>query len=160
MGILTPLVNLTRRMGQRRAVITFARKVVVPADKVVARLTGGRLVTFGLKELPTFLLTTTGRRSGQPRTVPVLYLPYGDEFIVAGSNFGQAHHPAWSGNLMAHPEASVNIRGKTIPVRAHFAEGEERERLLAALKELWPAFGSYEEWSHRTLRIFRLTPTA
>jgi deazaflavin-dependent oxidoreductase (nitroreductase family) len=160
MGLVTPLVNLTRRLGRHHSVITFARLVIVPVDKVVARLTKGRLVTFRLKELPTMLLTTTGRRSGQSRTVPILYLPYGEEFVVAGSNFGQAHHPAWSANLMANPEASVNVRGRTIAVRAHLAEGDERVRLMTELQQLWPAFGSYEEWSNRTLRIFRLTPTS
>jgi len=160
MGLLTPLVNLTKRMGQHRSVITFTRMVVVPADRVVARLTRGKLITFGVDELPTLLLTTTGRRSGKPRSVPILYLADGDSWVVAGSNFGQEQHPAWSANLLANPEASVVVRGKSVTVRAHLAEGAERERLLAALKGLWPAFAKYEEWSHRTLRIFRLTPTS
>jgi deazaflavin-dependent oxidoreductase (nitroreductase family) len=90
--------------------------------------------------------------------VPILYLADGDAWVIAGSNFGQEHHPAWSANLMANPDATVTVRGRTTAVRAHLAEGEERERLLAALTELWPAFSSYEQWSHRTLRIFRLTP--
>src|SRR5262245_26783986 len=82
-GLLTPLVNLTRRLGRHRSVMFFTRTVVVPADKVVARLTRGRLVTFGLRELPTLLLTTTGRRTGAARTVPILYLADGDAFVVA-----------------------------------------------------------------------------
>jgi deazaflavin-dependent oxidoreductase (nitroreductase family) len=157
MGVLTPLVNLTKRLGRHRSVILFTRKVVVPADRVVARLTRGRLVTFGLRELPTLVLTTTGRRSGKPRAAPILYLADGDAWVVAGSNFGQEHHPAWSANLLANPDATINVRGREIAVHAHLAEGAERVRLLSALEELWPAFPSYEQWSHRTLRIFRLT---
>jgi deazaflavin-dependent oxidoreductase (nitroreductase family) len=139
--------------------VFLARTLIVPVDRVVAKLTGGRLVTLGMRELPALLLTTTGRRSGEPRTVPLLYLPEGDSFIVIGSNFGQGSHPAWSLNLLANPDAVVTVRGTKTPVRAHLAEGEERTRLMAALKELWPGYSSYEEWaSHRTLRIFRLTP--
>jgi deazaflavin-dependent oxidoreductase (nitroreductase family) len=153
------LARLARRLGQRRAVVNFARLVIVPVDRVVARLTGGRLVTFGLRDLPALLLTTTGRRSGEPRTVPLLYLADGEDFIVIGSNFGQPAHPAWSANLIAHPDATVTVRGRSIPVHTHLAQGEERNALMAKLKRLWPAYGSYEVWAdNRTLRIFRLTP--
>jgi deazaflavin-dependent oxidoreductase (nitroreductase family) len=156
--VVAGLVRLARRLGRYRATVLFARAVVVPADRLVSRLTGGRLVTFGVRELPALLLTTTGRRSGEPRTVPLLYLPDGDDFIVIGSNFGRGAHPAWSANLLANPEATVNVSGRTCPVRAHLAQGPERDRLLAALKGLWPAYSSYEKWaSQRTLRIFRLS---
>ena len=91
--------------------------------------------------------------------MPLLYLPDGETFVVIGSNFGGERHPAWSLNLLANPEAIVTVHGKAVPVRAHLAQGEERDQLLAALKELWPAYSSYEKWaSHRTLRIFRLSP--
>ena len=63
MGLLRPLIALTKRLGRHRSVMFFVRTVVVPADQFVARLTRGRLVTFSLRELPTLLLTTTGRRS-------------------------------------------------------------------------------------------------
>ncbi len=153
------LAWLARRLGQRRAVVLLARTVIVPVDRVVARLTRGRLVTFNLRDLPSLLLTTTGRRSGEPRTVPLLYLADGSDFIVMASNFGQRSHPAWSANLLARPEATVTVGGRPLPVRAVLAEGEERDRLVARLKELWPAYGSYEVWAaNRTLRVFRLTP--
>jgi deazaflavin-dependent oxidoreductase (nitroreductase family) len=153
------LARLARRLGQRRAVVLLARTVIVPVDRVVARLTRGRLVTFNLRDLPSLLLTSTGRRTGEPRTVPLLYLADGSDFIVMASNFGRRSHPAWSANLLAHPEATVTVGGKPLPVRAALAEGEERDRLVARLKELWPAYGSYEVWAaNRTLRVFRLTP--
>jgi deazaflavin-dependent oxidoreductase (nitroreductase family) len=138
--------------------VWLARTVIVPADSWVARRTGGRLVTFGLRELPTFLLTTIGRRSGQPRTVPLLYLPLGDQFVVVGSNFGGESHPAWSANLLAHPKAEVNVRGRPIPVTARLVEDDEREELMKRLRELWPAYDKYAQWSQRTLRVFLLTP--
>lgn len=150
--------RIARRLGQRQAVITFARLVIVPIDRFLARLTNGRLVLFGMRELPGLLLTTTGRHSGEPRTVPLLYLADGDDFLVVGSNFGRRAHPAWSSNLLANPDATVTVRGTTIPVRAHLAEGAERDALLVKLKRHWPAYGSYEVWADgRVLRVFRLT---
>ncbi len=75
------------------------------------------------------LLTAIGRRSGEPRTVPVVYLADGERQIVIGSNAGHARTPAWSHNLQANPDAKVQIRGKRQLVRARVAAGEEREQL-------------------------------
>ena len=75
---------------------------------------------------PVLLLTSTGRRSGQPRTAPVLYLADGDRVIVIGSNAGNARAPAWSHNLKANPDAEVEIRGVRRLLRARVAEGDER----------------------------------
>jgi deazaflavin-dependent oxidoreductase (nitroreductase family) len=132
--------------------------VLVPADRLVGRLTRGRVVALGM--LPSLLLTTTGRRSGQPRTNPLLYARDGEHFIVIGSNWGQPHHPAWSNNLLAHPEATVHLGGREIPVTATLATGAERERLRRLLLEVWPAYATYERHAEgRDLRIFRLDPT-
>jgi deazaflavin-dependent oxidoreductase (nitroreductase family) len=151
-----PLASLVRRLGHRR---WFARagRLLVPADRLVGRLTRGRVVALGL--LPSLLLTTTGRRSGQLRTTPLLYVRDGESFVVIGSNWGQASHPAWSGNLLAHPHATVTVGGRVIPVRATLAEGPERERLRGLLLEMWPAYATYEQRAGgRHLRIFRLDP--
>jgi deazaflavin-dependent oxidoreductase (nitroreductase family) len=129
---------------------------VVWADRLVGRLTKGRLIAAGLKDLPCLLLTTTGRRSGQPRTSPLLYLADGDAFVVIGSNWGRADHPAWSGNLLANPAARVTVGGAEIPVRARLVEADERAHLRKRLLEIWPAYLTYEERSGRHLRVFRL----
>lgn len=76
------------------------------------------------------VLETVGRRSGQPRRVPLLYLPYGDDFVVLGSNYGQERPPAWWLNLQARPDAHVLWSGRRLPVRAREAEGEERAVLV------------------------------
>ena len=125
------------------------------------RATGGRMGLWRPRpgKWGALRLTTTGRRSGEPRTVPLLYLADGSDFIVMASNFGQPSHPAWSANLLAHPDATVTVGGQPVPVRAELAQGEERVRLVAMLKQLWPAYASYEVWAaNRTLRVFRLTP--
>lgn len=151
-----PLASFVRRLGHRR---WFARlgPVLVPADRLVGRLTRGRVVALGLA--PSLLLTTTGRRSGQPRTTPLLYARDGESFVVIGSNWGQADHPAWSGNLLANPNAAVNAGGREIPVTATLAAGPERERLRRLLLQVWPAYATYERRAQgRDLRIFRLDP--
>jgi deazaflavin-dependent oxidoreductase (nitroreductase family) len=130
--------------------------IIVPFDRAIGRATRGRISAMNIPELPTFLITTTGRRTGLPRTQPLLFAHDGDSFVVAGSNFGKPDHPAWSGNLLANPDAQVMLHGEVIAVRAHFAEGAERERLMAVLTAVWPHYPTYAKRSGRHLRVFRL----
>lgn len=150
--------GLARRMGHGRR---FARvgRLLVPADRLVGRLTGGRVVALGI--VPSLLLTTTGRRSGRPRSNPLLYVPDGDAFVVIGSNWGQAHHPAWALNLRAEPAAMVRVGGARHPVRARLATGAERDRLWRLLVAAWPAYETYARRADgRDIPIFRLEPAA
>jgi deazaflavin-dependent oxidoreductase (nitroreductase family) len=147
-----------REAGQRP---WFARigRALVPLDRALGRLTRGRFVAGGLRELPALVLTTTGRRTGQPRSSPLLYVPDGDAYVVAGSNWGQTQQPAWSGNLLANPDVVVAVRGRPIRVRAEHVTGTERDRLYAKLAAAWPAYRTYEERaSGREVRVFRLVP--
>jgi deazaflavin-dependent oxidoreductase (nitroreductase family) len=145
--------SLARALGQRR---WFARlgPVVVSTDRLVARLTGGRLIALGV--VPSLLLTTTGRRSGQPRTTPLLCLPDGDALLVIGSNWGGPRHPAWALNLLAHPDASVVRKGRRFPVRAQLLTGPDRERAWRLALRQWPAYHAYAERAGRELHVFRL----
>jgi deazaflavin-dependent oxidoreductase (nitroreductase family) len=150
------LSSLLRRVGREEWFAGLARQFV-PLDRTVGRLTQGRFVAFGLRELPSLLITTTGRRSGLPRSNPLLYAPDGDAFVVIGSNWGQRHHPAWSTNLLANPEATVLVDGERIPVRARPVSGAERGRLHAELLLIWPGYADYERRAgRRKLRVFRL----
>jgi len=108
--------------------------------------------------LPVLDVTTTGRKSGLPRTNPLTYAPDGDGFAVIGSNWGQTTHPAWSANLLTHPRAVVRLKGRTIPVDAQLTSGAERERLWGLLTHVWPPYAEYAKRANRELRIFRLTP--
>jgi deazaflavin-dependent oxidoreductase (nitroreductase family) len=131
----------------------------VPLDRLIGKLTRGRFVALGLRDVPSMLLSTTGRRSGQARATPLLFAPDGDGFVVIGSNWGQQHHPAWSTNLLADPTATVTVGGRSIPVRARLVDGVERVKLRGLLLEVWPAYATYEQRSGgRDLRIFRLEP--
>ncbi|MBO4206271.1 nitroreductase family deazaflavin-dependent oxidoreductase [Micromonospora echinofusca] len=153
---MSVLGSLTRRLGHRRWFAAGAR-LLVPADRLVGRLTRGRVVALGL--IPSLIITTTGRRSGQPRSNPLLYVRDGDGYVVIGSNWGQTHQPAWALNLLADPGAEVTVGGQRIRVRAELATGAERDRLWQLLVTEWPAYETYvERAGGRDIRIFRLAP--
>jgi deazaflavin-dependent oxidoreductase (nitroreductase family) len=129
-------------------------------DRPVYRLTGGRRTfTSLLSGLPVIMLTTTGARSGQSRTLPLVGLPDGDGMAVIASNFGRANHPSWSHNLRAHPDAAMTAFGRTFAVRAAVAEGEDRARIWAEGLRVYPGFAMYERRaSHRRIVVWRLAP--
>ncbi|MEH1054019.1 nitroreductase family deazaflavin-dependent oxidoreductase [Micromonospora sp. CPCC 206171] len=154
---MSVLGTLTRRLGHH-AWFGATMRLLVPADRVVGRLTRGRVVALGL--IPSLVITTTGRRSGQPRSNPLLYVPDGDAYVVIGSNWGQQHQPGWAMNLLAEPNAEVDVKGRRFAVRAEVATGAERDRLWSLLVTEWPAYRTYvERAGGREIRIFRLVPT-
>ncbi|MFF0101329.1 nitroreductase family deazaflavin-dependent oxidoreductase [Micromonospora sp. NPDC005257] len=155
---MSALGSLTRRLGHQRW-FGATMRLLVPADRLVGRITKGRVVAFGL--VPTLVLTSTGRRSGKPRSNPLVYVPDGDAYVVIGSNWGQQHQPSWTFNLMADPAAEVDVKGRRVPVTAEQVTGEERERLFARLVQEWPAYRTYvERAGGREIRVFRLIPDA
>ncbi len=129
-------------------------------DRPVHRLTGGRH-TFAslLSGIPVVMLTTTGAKSGHPRSVPVLGIPVQGAVAVIASNFGQSRHPAWYHNLRAHPEADVVVEGTHRPVRAVEADGDRRAQIWQEGLRIYPGFGEYERRAaHRRISIFVLEP--
>ena len=132
-------------------------KVTGKLNVPVYRLSRGRLMnTVGTG--PVLLLTSTGRRSGQKRTAPVLYLKDGERFVVVGSNAGNPRAPAWSYNLKANPAAEIEIRGDRRPVRARVAEGEERTELWRKVNEMYEGFDDYDAKTARDIAVFVLEP--
>lgn len=126
-------------------------------DRRLLERSKGRLTVLGPIGAPTVLLDTIGRKTGQRRTSPLLYLRDGDRLVVVGSNFGQDHHPAWTSNLIAHPEASVTMAGRDIPVLATQVTGAEKEMLYTRFVELAGAYAAYQNRTDRTIRMFVLT---
>ncbi|MFN8162576.1 MAG: nitroreductase family deazaflavin-dependent oxidoreductase [Solirubrobacterales bacterium] len=133
--------------------LRWAGKMNVP----VYRATGGRLMG-KVGRAPVLLLTTTGRKSGQPRTAPVVYLADGKRMIVIGSNAGNDRVPAWSLNLRANPDAEVEVGRKRMRVRARVAEGEERAELWRKSNEQYAGFDDYEKRTDRDIFLFVLEP--
>jgi F420H(2)-dependent quinone reductase len=121
------------------------------------RASGGR---FGGKvgRAPVLLLTTAGRKSGQKRTAPVVYLADGENAVVIDTNAGNARIPAWSLNLKADPEAEVERGRRRYPVRARVAEGEERADLWRRHNEQYGGFDFYETKLEREISVFVLEP--
>jgi deazaflavin-dependent oxidoreductase (nitroreductase family) len=95
--------------------------------------------------LPTLLLTTTGRKSGEPRALPLIYGEAGDSYVIIASKGGMPTHPAWYLNLEAKPECELMVGPKPVSARARVAQGEERERLWKQMAELYPPYDKYQE---------------
>ena len=95
--------------------------------------------------LPTLLLTTTGRKSGQPRALPLIYGELEGNYVIIASKGGMPTHPVWYLNLEANPECELMVGPKAVSARARVAEGEERERLWKAMAEIYPPYDEYKE---------------
>ncbi len=144
-----------QKVAGTRAFATVGSKLFPPLDRAVNRLTGGRVVlSAGL--VPSLVLTSTGRQTGQRRETPLATLPVEGGFLVVGSNFGKEHHPAWTANLIANPDAAVTFKGERIPVRARLLDDEEKEQVWPQLLRIWPTYDRYVERSGRNLRVFKL----
>ena len=103
------------------------------------------------------LLTTQGHRSGEPRTTPLIHRTDGDRWVVVASKGGAPQHPSWFENLSANPEATIQVRGEVVPVRATTAEGDERDRLWSLTTEAWPAYDEYQARTQREIPVVVLS---
>jgi deazaflavin-dependent oxidoreductase (nitroreductase family) len=121
------------------------------------RASGGRV---GARQAgrDILLLTTVGRKSGRERTHALLFVRDGERYVVCGSNFGDARHPAWYLNVQAHPVGTARIGPITVHIVATEATGEERARLWRKLVAAWPAFASYQAGIARAIPVIILTP--
>ncbi|MFE2064890.1 nitroreductase family deazaflavin-dependent oxidoreductase [Streptomyces sp. NPDC059467] len=148
--------RLVQRVSATRGFAKVAPHVVPALDRAVHRLSRGR-VLLSAQMLPGVILTSTGARSGQPRRTPLACMPQGDGWFLVGSNFGRDDHPAWTYNLLRHPDAEISWKGRDVPVTARLLEGEERAAAWRELLTFWPPYAAYQERVARELRVFRLT---
>jgi deazaflavin-dependent oxidoreductase (nitroreductase family) len=154
MGLFTPLAI---RIGAIPWLPRFLPQIMW-FDKMLQRLTRGRLTLLDIAGLPNLMLTVIGRKSGQPRQTPLLCVPRGDEILIAGSNFGGPKQPVWVVNVQANPEVTVRFRGRTAPMLARRLEGDEREAAWEHMRQTWPNFALYEKKTDRKIKVFVLTP--
>lgn len=108
--------------------------------------------------LPTLLLTTKGRKSGEPRALPLIYGRSGDSYVVIASKGGMPAHPLWYRNLEAEPVCELQVGAKRVRARARVAEGAERERLWQQLAEIYPPYLVYQKATQRTIPVVVLDP--
>ena len=106
------------------------------------------------------LLTTKGRKTGEPRTTPLIYAQDGDDFVIVASKGGAPEHPGWFENLSKDPNVELQVLDDVFPARARVAEGDERERLWRKANEVWPHYDEYQEQTDREIPVVVLDRSA
>lgn len=158
-----PLRRLMRQSGAWPGIRQFYAHTLHHLDRLTYRLTRGRATFVSwITGMPIVFLTTTGRRSGMPRTLPLVAVPDGDLLIVIASNYGQQHHPAWYHNLKANPRVTATLDGVAREMAARELEGEERDRWYERGIEIYPGWISYRRRTaaHRLIPVIELRPTS
>jgi deazaflavin-dependent oxidoreductase (nitroreductase family) len=108
--------------------------------------------------VPILLLTTTGRKSGEPRTTPLIFARDGDDYLVVASQGGAPTHPNWYLNLLDRPEAEIQVKAERIRVTGRAAPAEERPRLWDVVRGPWPNYDVYQERTDREIPVVVLSP--
>ncbi|WP_261166958.1 nitroreductase family deazaflavin-dependent oxidoreductase [Microbacterium sp. Marseille-Q6965] len=156
--ILTVVRRTLAPLSRTRAFRALGPRLLPGAERLARRLSGGRVQVSGLL-VPSLTLHTVGARSGESRATELMYTPDGrGNAIVAGSNFARDRHPAWTHNLIAHPEARITVGRRRYDVVATRidTDPDEREAAWARLERQWPGYRGYERDSGRQVRLFRL----
>ena len=143
-------------MARRRHAV---RNLATHVHSFAFRATRGRFGR-GFRGAPVLVLETRGRKSGKLRSVPLLYVEDGGDWVVMASNGGDPHHPAWYLNLEAEPRVSVVTSDGRRNALALPTQGEERKRLFEALEGIYPSYQTYRERTTRELPVVRLRPQA
>jgi F420H(2)-dependent quinone reductase len=145
-------------IGRSKAGTWVILNILTPIDNWLLKISNGRLNMFA-GFVPVLLLTTTGAKSGLPRSVPLVFLRDGERIVLFASNGGQAKHPAWYHNLCANPTVTVAHGGETRTYTAHEVHGEERERLWARGVRFYRGYGDYQQRAtNRTIPVVVLEP--
>lgn len=139
------------------ALLKFLRKLITMMNIGLLKISRGRLGNSFLG-VPVLLLTTTGRKSGQPRTQPLYYLESNGQLVIVASNAGTATDPNWLLNLCAHPIVTINVRGHIRQMKGHVASPEEKAMLWPQLTRLFPKWQMMEDRSGRAFKVVVLDP--
>jgi len=132
---------------------------IVWLDRRMHRLTRGRYGLPDLGGLPNLMLTVPGRKSGRPRSTPLLCVPHQGRFLIAGSNWGQPREPMWVGNLEAAGAGELRFKGRTSRFTARPLTGADRAAAWQTMNATWPNYAKYEQRTQRPIKVFELTPT-
>ena len=133
-------------------------KLMSKANVWVYRLSGGRIGGRFLRGAPVLLLTTRGRKSGEPRVAPLLYLRDGDNLVIVASKGGMSHHPTWYLNLQASPDVEVELGSERKRMRAHTASAAEKAVLWPRLVEMYRDYDDYQARTEREIPVVVLAP--
>jgi len=136
----------------------FLLHVAPRIDKVLIPRTNGRLSSAGVGKIG--LVTTTGAKSGQLRTHPLVLIDDSDGLLAIGSNYGRKKHPAWTANLLAHPDCTVEFMGPPTKHRADLLTGDGRAAAWATATDFYAGYERYRaSCAPREIRVFRIRPT-
>lgn len=151
-----------QRFASLRPIAWVFRHTAHHLDRWTAKFTGGRTLSGMLAGIPNIMLTTTGAKSGQPRTVPLVGLNIDGNVAIVGTRFGSDEHPGWYHNLMKNPEATVEAHGMRTKVRARLVPpGPEYERIMAVADTVYSGYAKYRRRiTDRQIPIFMLEANA
>ncbi len=158
---MNPYQKLVDFLAPTRLGGTIFRRAATVVDRKLLRWSKGRFssgigTSYGKRIL---LLTVRGRKTGQPRTVPLLYTPNGDDtFIVVASKAGEPDHPAWYLNIRESPDVTIEVGGRQLEMRAHETEGDERAALFAKASANYPGYTVYQARVERQIPVILLRP--
>lgn len=156
MGLLTPV-------AVRIGALSWMPKLlpqVVWTDKRLQALSGGRVSILDVAGLPNLELTVVGRKSGLPRSTPLLCVPDGERWLIAGSYFGGPVMPVWVHNLRAAGEATIRVGRTSYDVTARELADDDRAAAWQVMLRTWPNFARYEQRTDRLIPVFELTRTS
>ncbi|MGY3556213.1 deazaflavin-dependent oxidoreductase (nitroreductase family) [Williamsia sp. R60] len=155
-GILTPVAIKIGAVSWMPKLLPQIEKW----DTRLQRVSNGRLSALDIAGLPNITLTVPGRKSGVPRSTPLLCVPQDGGWLIAGSYFGDKRMPVWVLNLRACEKAEIIYRRKTVEVSWREVTGSEREQAWQRMLAVWPNFAVYEKRTERTIPVFFLSPIA
>jgi deazaflavin-dependent oxidoreductase (nitroreductase family) len=155
------LQKINTRIAMSAVGAQLSARVMHHLDKWVLKVSNGRATAASLLTgLQILSLTTTGAKSGKPRTVPLVAVPFDDnQLVIIASNWGQQKNPAWYYNILAHPAVTVTRDGRSQSCLAHETEGDERAACWQAALETYPGYAAYERRTSRLIPVILLTPT-
>jgi deazaflavin-dependent oxidoreductase (nitroreductase family) len=153
----TPMTALLHVLAPTRPFAAFYRRVGPRLDRFLIRASSERVAS-RLSGLPVLLLSTTGAKSGQAHTTPLLYVRDGLDFAVAGTNFGHPAHPGWTANLLADSAAVIEIGPERISVTAELADAGTRSRVWPRFLSVYSGYGHYADRRAVPPRVFLLHP--
>jgi deazaflavin-dependent oxidoreductase (nitroreductase family) len=126
----------------------------------VYRETGGETGHEWKRGSKILLLTTKGRKSGEPRTTPLIYENADDKYVIVASKGGAPEHPGWYENLSKEPQVELQVKDEVFPARARTAEGEEREQMWKLAAQQWPDYDEYQKKTDREIPVVVLERSA
>lgn len=154
------LQRVTQRVAASRPGAWTLQRVLYPIDKVVFRVSKGRATAASVTAgLPVIMLTTTGAKTGQRRTMPLVGTPFGADIAIIGSNYGQERTPGWVYNLRADPSATVSYGDVAIDVVARRLDDNDADRVFETAAANYAGYGYYRQRvDHRAIEVFVLEP--